>query len=123
MNANSKYIVSIATATTTYPVTLAGLPETDCDVEPLVVDGGSGRTRVFDSWTGAAYAWKEARNQYRASFTAEGWSEIDDPYDDGESLRLTITRGGVRSDKVLTAMLVSIQAAEWDPARRIPRSR
>lgn len=115
----SKYIVSIATATTTYPVTLSGLPETDVVVEPLVVEGGSGRTQVFDSWTGAAAAWKDARTQYRASAIAEGWSEIEDPYEEAEVLRLTITRGGIRSDRVMRAELVGIQPSEWDSSRRL----
>lgn len=104
----TKYIVSIATATTSE---LPGMSffTTDCDVEPLVVDDGTGRTRTFDTGTDAWKAWIEAKEQYRASYKTEGWTVVEDPYNGADALTLTIERGGVRSDRVMRAMVIPVR--------------
>jgi len=103
----TKYIVSIATATTTD--TADNYHATDCDVEPLVVDDGTGRTRTYDNAVDAWGAWLEAKAQYRASYKAEGWTVIEDPYNEADTLTLTIERGGVRSDRVMRATVIPVR--------------
>lgn len=115
----TKYIVSIAIATTT--VTAHDGFSMDCHVEPLVVDDGTGQTQMFDSWTEAAEAWKNARSQYRESALAEGWTDMTSLYEGDFTLELSLERGGVRSDRIITASVISVPASEKDSSRRLLR--